>query len=622
VHEYSGRELKALLGLPFDPDSVRRTYAEEREKRLHRGDRRYSRMSGDFARYFADPAGRQPRVLAPVTEDVDVVVVGAGFGGLVVAARLREQGIKRLRIIERGADVGGNWYWNQYPNAACDTEAYCYLPLLEETGYMPSRRYIDAGEIQEHAQRIARHFSLLSDTLLATEVVGLLWDEGASRWEVRTDHDDVVKAQFLVIAGGETVGSPKLPGIPGMETFAGPAFHTARWDYGVTGGDVRGDLVKLADKRVGLIGTGASAVQVVAPLGRSAARLYVFQRTPAQVIPRKNTSTDQAWWHALAPGWQRQRMIDFIAAVEGGGVPSEPLKDCGFADQAVELAQLTGIIAASAANAGVVLDPTEILELANMSYMERVRNTIDVVVKDPATAEALKPKYAFGCKRPCWDDHFLETFNRPNVSLVDTVGAGVERITEKAIVANGIEYDVDVIVYASGYQAGNSRLFQLTRFPVVGRGGITLEEHWSDAYRTLHGVQVHHFPNYFQMSIIGNGLGANFLHANGEQARHIAWIINRCKADGVVAVEPRRAAEDDWRAVLDHSQSEAGGGFLAEFRRRFLADCTPGQYNNEGDSGDRKGVFANIYGGGSLGYIEILEQWRTAGDMAGLDLRF
>lgn len=614
--------LQQLLGLSFDPDVVRARYADERDDRLHNGNRRYRRMSGEFERFFVDPSPRPVVDRAPVDEDVNVVVIGAGFGGLNLAARLRIEGVEKLRFIERGGDVGGNWYWNRYPGAACDTEAYCYLPLLEETGYMPSQRYTDAAEIQEHAQRIARHFDLYRDMLLQTSVTGLEWDEGATHWKVTTDRGDTIRARFIVIAGGETVGSPKLHGIEGLETFAGPSFHTARWDYSVTGGDVRGNLELLADKRVAVIGTGASGVQVVPRVAESAEHLYVFQRTPAQVVPRRNHATDAEWWKSLTPGWQQRRMADFIAVVEAGKPPSEPLNDSGFADLAAQLGTITMALAGKAAAAGVEVDQAELLELANMVFMEQIRSSIDEIIDDPATAEALKPHYSFGCKRPCWDDFYLEAFNRPNVTLVHTGGRGVDRITETSIIANGTEYAVDVIIHAAGYQAGNSWLFQLTRFAVVGKGGLTLEDHWADGYRTIHGIMVNNFPNYFQMSIIGNGLGANFLHANGEQGRHIAEIIRRCVDQGVRTIEPTSEAEDDWRAILDLSQSATGGDIMAEIRRRALAACTPGQYNNEGDAEDKKGVFANVYGGGSLGYIGILEAWRSTDTLDGVTLEF
>jgi cyclohexanone monooxygenase len=459
----------------------------------------------------------------------------------------------------------------------------------------------------EHARRIGRHFDLYEHALFQTDVTSLVWSDETSRWTVGTDRGDVLQARFVVLAGGETYSAIKLPGIPGIKSFKGHSFHTARWDYDYTGGGVQGGLNKLEDKRVAVIGTGCSGVQIIPHVGESAEHLYVFQRTPALVHPRNNHPTDPEWVSSLTPGWQERRMWHLIANMEGDPA-AEPLHDLGFSDMSNTLRGLGAQIAAAAEEAGVELSTEQVMELSNLRYMEQVRAGTAAIVTDPATAEALKPYYASWCKRPTWSDLYFPTFNRPNVTLVD-VPDGVERITEKGLVANGVEYEVDLIIYGSGYEVVHSSIFQIVRFPFVGRGGVTLDEHWADSYRNFHGMMLHNFPNYFQLTVIGNGLGANYLYGSGKQANHVASVIARCLEQGIAAIEPTGETEDQWRKTLDDSAANNPG--FGAFGKK-LAECTPGYLNNEGDADDNKGLFANIYGGGINAYLQLLEDWRNA----------
>ena len=269
------------------PD-LRARYAAERDKRLRPdGNDQYVEPTGRFASLLDDPY-TEPFDREPVVEDLTVLLIGAGFAGLVHAARLVEAGITDLRLVDKAGDVGGVWYWNRYPGAHCDTAAMIYLPLLEETGTVPSRKYVPAPEILAHAQRIATTFDLYDRALLSTGITDVTWDADTSRWIVRTDRDDVLRARY-VITGTGPLSRPKLPAIEGLDTFAGPAFHTSRWDYAVTGGGPDGSpMTALADKRVGIIGTGATAVQAIRRVAESAGELFVFQRTPSSVDERGN----------------------------------------------------------------------------------------------------------------------------------------------------------------------------------------------------------------------------------------------------------------------------------------------------------------------------------------------
>lgn len=609
------RDYQALLDLDFDPRSVAERYQAERAKRIHPdGNRQYIKVDGEFGRFFQPNFDAEPLQRDPLVLDLDVVIIGGGFAGLQTAVRLAQQGVQNLRIVDRCADVGGNWYWNRYPGAACDTEAYIYLPFLEETGYIPTHRYTTADEIQGHAKRIARHFGLYEKALLQTTVTSSVWDEQDRRWTVETDRSDVLRARFVVLAGGESVASPKLPGVPGINDFKGHSFHSARWDYQYTGGGVRGGLDKLKGKRVAVIGTGCSAVQIIPHLGASAQQLYVFQRTPAPVAPRNNHATEQEWVDSLEPGWHEKRMWNLNALMEQHP-EAEPVADSGFATQMGAIGEIAMRLGMAAHGKGIQLSTEELMELANMEYIEGLHAHIAEVVKDPATAEALKPHYAIWCKRPAWSDEYFPTFNRDNVALVD-VPLGVERITEKGVVAGGVEYEVDLIVFASGFEASNPSVWELVRFPLVGRDGVTLNDYWSDAFRTMHGVMVHNFPNYLQLTLMGTGLGANYLYGSGNQARHVAWIIKHCLDEGITSVEPTKDAEEDWWAEIERSQTKDE---LAVAMKKFRFECTPSYFNSDGEADHRKGIMNNIHTS-PLTYFEILEKWRT-GALAGLDVQ-
>ncbi|RYF99936.1 MAG: NAD(P)/FAD-dependent oxidoreductase, partial [Caulobacteraceae bacterium] len=410
----SADTIQAESGLGFDPDKLREKYRAERDKRLRtEGNSQYQEIAGDFAHYLDDPYVAPGFARAPLTDEVEVVVIGGGFGGLLAAARLREAGVKDIRVIEKGGDFGGTWYWNRYPGAACDVESYVYLPLLEEVGYMPVEKYSRAPEILAHSRAIGEKYDLYSNACFQTEVTGMSWDEAAGRWIISTNRGDAMKARFVCMANGP-LHRPKLPGIPGVETFKGHSFHTSRWDYDYTGGTSNGGLTGLAGKRVGIIGTGATAVQCVPHVGAAAAQLFVFQRTPSSIDVRNNRPTDPEWAGELTPGWQQARMDNFNTLVSGGFAKEDLVND-GWTD----IIRNLGMIARSKAAGAGAQDPDTLVQLADFQKMEQIRGRVDQVVRDEATAEALKPYYNQFCKRPCFHDEYLDTFNRPSVTLID-----------------------------------------------------------------------------------------------------------------------------------------------------------------------------------------------------------
>jgi cyclohexanone monooxygenase len=590
----------------FDPDALRERYRAERDKRLRAdGNEQYVEVRGEFAHFVEDPYVEPGFEREPLTDEVEVVVVGGGFGGLLAGARLREAGFEDIRLIEKGGDFGGTWYWNRYPGAQCDIESYIYLPLLEETGTVPTEKYARAPEILAHSQAIGRKYDLYRNTCFQTEVTELRWDDAAKRWIVETNRGDRMRARFVCMSNGP-LNRPKLPGIPGIGTFRGHSFHTSRWDYDYTGGDSNGNLTGLRGKRVGIIGTGATAVQCVPHVGEAAAHLYVFQRTPSSIDVRGNRPTDPAWARSLRPGWHKQRMENFNILVSGG-FQSEDLVNDGWTDiirKLLVMVQQEG----SAPRSPEELAKT--MELADFQKMEQIRSRVEEIVKDPATAQALKPWYRQFCKRPCFHDDYLQTFNRPNVTLVDTQGKGVERVTEKGVVVDGALYELDCLIFATGFEVGTDYT-RRAGYEIVGRGGVTLTGKWKDGLRTLHGMHSHGFPNCFIMGPQQAGFTANYPHLLEEQSRHIAWILTQARQRGAHTIEATEEAETKWVETVIS---------LARFGREFLESCTPGYYNNEGKLSDRAAQ-NGFYGAGSPAFFQLLAGWRAEGSLQGLELR-
>jgi cation diffusion facilitator CzcD-associated flavoprotein CzcO len=588
-----------------DLDALRHTYARERAKRLRPdGNDQYRQLTGQFGHLLDDPY--TPRTeRAPRRDHVQVALIGGGFAGLVTGARLREAGVTDVRIVEKGGGFGGTWYWNRYPGAQCDTAAMIYMPLLEETGHMPSERYAHAPEILGHCDRIARHYGLAGSALLHTRVTSLQWDAPGCRWIVRTDRGDEFTAQF-VAAGTGPLHVPKLPGIPGIETFAGHSFHTSRWDYAYTGGDPAGaPMDRLAGQRVAVIGTGATAVQCIPHLAAACRELLVFQRTPSSVDVRDNRPVDSGWFAAVTgPGWQQRWLDNFVANMTAGEFPAEDLVGDGWTDLAQRIrGRLTAPRSGPASFADLLAD----FEIADFEKMSEIRARVDAVVADQATAGQLKAWYRQLCKRPCFHDEYLDAYNRPNVRLVDTDGQGVQRIVPDGVVVAGITYPADCIIYASGFEVGTEPT-RRSGFDATGRDGIRLSAYWSDGMRSLHGIHVHNFPNFFLVQL---GQGANFLpnvpHNLTDAAATVAAVIAHMTGRGLDEVEPTREAEDAWMEQLAPNP----------LMTSFLSQCTPGYYNNEGQEPGPHSL-AGGYARGAAAYFRYIDQWRRSGSFAGL----
>ena len=604
-------DMAELLGdLDFDPAALKAKYLEERDKRLRDdGNEQYVEVTAEFSHYVDDPYVEPGFSRAPLQDEVEVAIIGGGFGGLLMAARLREAGFDDIRMIEKAGDFGGTWYWNRYPGAMCDVESYCYLPLLEELDYMPKHKYSFAPEILQHSKRIARHYNLYENACLQTAITQLSWDAKDNRWVIETDRNDRMRARYVAMANGP-LSRPKLPGIQGINDYKGHTFHTSRWDYNYTGGNSFGNLSGLKDKRVGIIGTGATAVQCIPHLGEWAKQLYVFQRTPSSIDERNNHETDQAWAKSLEPGWQQKRMDNFNVLVSGGDQPEDLVAD-GWTDI---MRNLTGIAAKLASRKlGRRLtkgERAELMELADYKKMNAVRARAQKIVADEKTAELLQPWYRQFCKRPCFHDEYLDTYNRDNVTLVDTNGRGVERLTETGVVANGEHFEVDCLIFATGFEVGTSYT-RRSGYDIVGRGGQTLSEHWQEGLRTFQGLTSHGFPNCFFLGFTQTAVTVNVPHALNEQAKHVAHILQTARDLGTPTVEPTAQAEEDYVQEIAKS---------ANVGARFYAECTPGYYNSEGKRGNRSGFFSDMHSAGAIKFFKLLKDWRDEGSLEGLDL--
>jgi cyclohexanone monooxygenase len=594
----------------IDIPALRAKYLKERDKRLtKKGQNQYEHLTSDLAAdYEHDPfTPVTPR--EPIVEDLEVAILGGGWTGVLAGYHLQKCGVTDFRNIDHAGDFGGVWYWNRYPGLQCDNDAYCYLPLLEEMEYFPSKKFSDGYEIYDYFKLIANKLNLYEGALFHTMVTGLRWDESIQRWRVSTNRGDELRARFVIMAGG-VMNMPKLPGIPGIHTFKGEMFHTARWDHAYTGGDWRNpELTKLADKRVAIVGTGATAVQAIPYLAKYVKQLYVLQRTPSNIDERDNPPTDPAWVKSLKPGWQAERIANFHKAAQEFLPPGEPDLVCDI------WTEISRNLAAELIEEGLPqLTPEEFTarrDMVDYQVMERMRRRVDATVKDKKTAEALKPWFRFMCKRPLSNNEYYPTFNLPNVTLIDVSATqGVEAMTERGFVADGVEYEVDCMIFASGFEV-TSDLERRWGIPVVeGRGEISIYDHWRDGAQTIHGVMTDRFPNLFYTGYVQGATNGSTTEQFGRQCEHIAYILTETLKRGGAAVEPSRAAVDAYCAHMRANELDMSG---------FLGDCTPGYFNNDGEAKPKWALFRGYVAGWNA-FVKMLADWRAKGDMAGLSI--
>jgi cyclohexanone monooxygenase len=488
---------------------------------------------------------------------VDAVVVGAGISGLYTLYRLRGLGL-RVRVIEAADGVGGTWYWNRYPGARCDIESmtysYSFSEELEQE-WTWTERYAAQPEILAYLEHVADRFDLRRDIQLSTRVTAARWGDG--RWTVETDRGEVLSAQFLVMATG-CLSVPRLPDIPGLERFRGEAYHTGLWPH---------EPVEFEGKRVGVIGTGSSAVQVVTAIAGVAEEVFVFQRTPAFSVP--------AWNHPLSEEEVREhkaryRELRELARWTGGGNPWHT-RQCSVFDETpeqrleeFEKRYRLGGFHLHAAYADLFTSPE-----ANELVSEFVREKIRERVRDPQLAEKLCPyDYPLATKRMCVDTGYYETFNREDVHLVDVRERPIEEITERGIRVGGEEIELDMLVFGTGFDAFTGAML---RIDLRGRDGLAIQEKWADGPRAYLGLALAGFPNLFTITGPGSpSVLSNMMVSIEQHVEFIAGCIEFMREHGLAATEPTQEAEDAWadhvrelgEASLYPEAAKVGGWYM------------------------------------------------------------
>ncbi len=597
---------KSPTGADLDVDAVRDRYRRERDKRVRaEGTDQFNFAEGRYAHFDDDPWAGPPEPREPVTEELDLLVIGAGLGGLITSVTALDHGIENFRIVDVTADFGGTWYWNRYPGIRCDVESYIYLPYLERTGHMPTERYVRGDEILAYCQTLARQFGLYERALFQTKVEAIEWDEESSRWNVTTSRGDRLATRFLVTQSG-IFSRPQLPGIPGIEDFEGRIFHSSRWDYEYTGGDSHGGMRKLADKRVGIVGTGATGLQLVPELARDAGSLTVFQRTPTAVNVRDNGPTDREWFESLPPGWQRAREVTFNQIANGENVDC-PVDD-GWARFFYTLIDAVERLPEDQREDLEAIGDAQ--ERADFGYNEQLRERVDNTVRDAEKASLLKAYYRTLCKRPGFSDDYLPAFDQDNVTLVD-VSTGIERITPGGVEVDGTEYELDCLIFATGFELGTTWVHQ-AGYDIVGRDGRPLSEKWALGLRTYHGLFSEGFPNVFFLGLTQTGTTISVPHMLQEQATHLSFVIAHALEAGIDQVEATEAAEAAWQETI---------GAVNEARRPFQESCTPGYFNAEGKPEDRRSAIGSGIFFPSTQFFGDWAAWREAGEFEGLVLR-
>ncbi len=594
----------------LDIRALREKYAFEKNRRLRKdGGAQYAPLSGDVAPDYAVDPHKPIAPRASLSEDVDALVIGAGWGGIKASYYLTKEGVSNFRNIDTAGDFGGVWYWNQYPGVQCDNDAYCYLPLLEEMGYMPSKKFSDGAEIQVYAKSIAARFGFAEKAVFHTQVTSLKWDESIQRWRVGTNRGDDIRARFVIVASG-VLNMPKLPAVKGIDRFRGKIFHSSRWDYDYTGGSY-GDPVldKLTDKRVAIVGTGATAIQAVPPLGAYAKQLYVIQRTPSTVDERPNPPTDPEWVKSLEPGWQKARQANFHRGAQEVYQPGEQDLIC---DIWTEINRNLSIELAAAGKEVTMEEFMAKREEMDFRVMERLRARCAEMVDDPATAEALKPYYNHMCKRPLSSDAFYPTFNRPNVTLIDVSDSqGLQEMTEKGFIANGVEHEIDCMIFASGFEVTSDLDRRWNISPFEGHGGVSIYDHWREGPATLHGITTTGFPNMGFIGYIQGGINSSVTEHFGRQGAHMAWIIGEALRKGIKVVEPSAEGQAAYVKTYNEIRLDVSA---------MLARCPPGYFNNEGAANNKWALFPG-WGYGWDHFEAMLADWRAKGDMEGMELQ-
>ncbi len=593
----------------IDIPALKAKYREERAKRMrHDAQKQYAPPADPLSHDTIEHDPYNPIVPRDaVNEDLDTLVLGGGWTGLLAGVHLRNAGVTNFRNIDHAGDFGGTWYWNRYPGLQCDNDAYCYLQLLEETGHVPSKQFEDGYRIFDYFQKIAKQYDLYENALFHTLITSLKWDESIKRWRVLTNRGDEIRARFVIMGSG-TLNTPKFPSIHGLHTFKGKMFHTSRWDYEYSGGDWRNPVLdKLKDKRVAILGTGATSIQAVPYLGKYCKELYVIQRTPSSVDERRNLPTDPEWAKSLKPGWHMERMENFQRAANEMIIPGE-------GDLVEDIwTEINRNLDAEREEAGEETIPLAEYparrEVMDFRVMERLRKRVADIVEDPVTAEALKPYYNFMCKRPVSNNEYYPTFNQPNVTLIDVAETqGLEAMTEHGFVHDGKEYEIDCMIFASGYEVTSNLKRRWGFDEVTGRNDVSIYDYWENGPLTLHGTMAHNFPNMFFTGYVQGGLNSTTTLMFSMQGYHAAQVISEALKRGYKAVEPTQEAQD---------------AYIKRFREveldlsHIFETCPPSYFTNEGETNAPWFLFRG-WGLGWNNFQEMLQAWRDEGSMEGM----